>query len=398
MQPCIDFDERSGDFLHEALHKRYFLNNFTEPFCIILKKRTVIFMRYPCGRRRIAALLLVLALLWVALGAPLTEQEWAAAPQRLRLALLRVPSQTVRVFRLWYTAADGAQAEADASLLRVYDAEVNAVRLLPLEDYLIGVVAAEMPASWPPAALACQAVAARTRALAGSARYGGQGCARHPEADVCTDSACCQGWLGPEARKARWGDGAAPCERRVRQAVQATAGQLLTYHGQPIETLYHAASGGRTEAARAVFSADVPYLQSVASPGEESYDGFTAVQRFSLEDAAAQLLCAFPESSVTAADLPAQLELLSLTETGRVQEMRVGNVTATGREVRAALGLRSTLFTWECAGDTLTFSVRGYGHGVGMSQAGARAMAEQGAGYEEILSHYYPGTVLTTAP
>ena len=265
-----------------------------------------------------------------------------------------------------------------------------------MADYLWGVVAAEMPASWPPEALACQAIAARTRAVGSSAVYGGNGCALHPEADVCTDSACCQGWLSPEARKASWGDGALPCEKRVRQAVSATAGQVLTYDGAPIEVLYHASSGGQTEDAAEVFAMRVPYLQSVASPGEEGYDGYAREQRFTLIEAAAKLSEAFPDSGVEADTLPAQLELLALTDTGRVKEMRVGSVTVTGRDVRQALGLRSTMFTWECQGKEIIFSVRGYGHGVGMSQAGACAMAAAGAAYEEILAHYYPGTTLTT--
>ena len=134
----------------------------------------------------------------------------------------------------------------------------------------MGVVAAEMPASWPPEALACQAVAARTRAVGSSAVYGGNGCALHPEADICTDSTCCQGWLSPEARKASWGDGALPCEKRVRQAVSATAGQVLTYDGAPSEVLYHASSGGQTEDAAEVFAMRVPYLHKASpAPGRK---------------------------------------------------------------------------------------------------------------------------------
>ena len=119
---------------------------------------------------------------------------------------------------------------------------------------------------------------------------------------------------------------------------------------------------------------------------------------FSVPAAAELLLAAFPDCGVEADALPSQLELISLSATGRVKEMRVGNQTVQGRELRAALGLRSTLFTWETVGDTLIFRVRGYGHGVGMSQAGARAMAAAGSDCVEILAHYYPGTVLTQLP
>lgn len=345
-----------------------------------------------------AALGLVLALLWCALGAPLTQSEWEGLPARIRRGWRQMPVQMARIFSLWYTPQASAMAQEETPLLRVYDTEADAVRLLSLENYVIGVVAAEMPASWPKEALKCQAVAARTRAVGSSGMYGGTGCASHPGADVCTDSACCQGWLSPEGRKAKWGDSWQPLEQRVEQAVAATRGQVLTYEGEPIEVLYHAASGGQTEDAAEVFSRSVPYLCSVESPGEESYEGYAVEQRFTLEEAAQLLLAAFPDCGVEAGALPSQLEMVSLSDTGRVKEMRVGNRTVEGVEVRAALGLRSTLFTWETEGDTLIFRVRGYGHGVGMSQAGARAMAAEGDTCQTILAHYYPGTVLAQLP
>lgn len=354
-------------------------------------------MRRKRGSVPWAAVVLVLALLWCAIGAPLTQQEWASVPARVRRSWRQLPVQMSRVFSLWYAPQTAAMAQEEL-LLRVYDTQAAAVRLLSLESYVAGVVAAEMPASWPEEALACQAVAARTRAVSSCKSYGGAGCRSHPDADLCTDSACCQGWLSPEERQAKWGDSWQPMEERVEQAVRATFGQVLTYEGEPIEVLYHAASGGQTEDAAAVFSRSVPYLCSVESPGEESYEGYAVEQRFSLAEATELLLAAFPDCGVEASALPSQLELISLSDTGRVQEMRVGNQRVQGKELRAALGLRSTLFTWETEGDTLIFRVRGYGHGVGMSQAGARAMAASGSQCQEILAHYYPGTVLTQLP
>lgn len=354
-------------------------------------------MRRKRGSTRWAALALAAALIWCAVGAPLTQREWEAVPARVQRNWRQLPVQAARVFSLWYAPLEEAQAQEEG-LLRVYDAEAGAMRLLPLEEYVVGVVAAEMPASWPEEALKCQAVAARTRAVGSAVGYGGTGCQSHPGADVCTDSACCQGWLGAEGRKAKWGDTWQPLEERVAQAVSATRGQVLTYEGEPIEVLYHASSGGQTEDAAEVFSRSVPYLQSVESPGEESYEGYAVEQRFTLEEAAELLLAAFPDCGVDAGALPSQLELISLSDTGRVKQMRVGSQTVTGREVRAALGLRSTLFTWEAQEGTLIFRVRGYGHGVGMSQAGARAMAAEGSDCAEILAHYYPGTVLAQLP
>lgn len=352
------------------------------------------------GRRagnRWALGLLGLCLLWWALGAPLTGAEWSGLPGQLRRSWRQLPLRMEQVLRQWVRGRALA-AEQEPLTLRVWDVEAHALRLLPLENYVSGVVAAEMPASWPVEALKCQAVAARTRAVERCVVYGGAGCTSHPGADVCTDSTCCQAWRSPEASRAFWGDSWQALERRVTQAVDFTAGQVLTYQGRPIQVLYHAASGGRTEDAAEVFAARLPYLQSVDSPGEESFEGFATEQRFPLEEAARLLLQAFPDCGVEPSSLPAQLELISLTETGRVREMRVGSAVLSGRQVREALGLRSTWFSWETQDGQLIFRVRGYGHGVGMSQAGARAMAAMGAACPEILTHYYPGAVLTPLP
>ena len=284
---------------------------------------------------------------------------------------------------------------AKQMLLRVYFAEEGQIHLLPLESYVLGAAAAEMPANYALEALKCQAVAARTRAVAQSRVFGGNGCARHPDCDICTDSACCQAYLTDAALQAHWGSEYAVLRARVDRAVRATDGLLLTCDGLPIEVLYHACSGGRTEDAAAVFSAAQPYLVSVESPGEEGYAGFRTDTAFSREEAAALLLRAFPDCGVTAETLPSALRLQSTTASGRVATLLVGSQTVRGVDFRRALGLRSTLFTWEADGERIVFHTVGYGHGVGLSQAGAQAMAANGADFQAILAHYYPATVLT---
>ena len=170
---------------------------------------------------------------------------------------------------------------------------------------------------------------------------------------------------------------------------------LLTSGGLPIEVLYHACSGGKTEDAAAVFASAKPYLVSVDSPGEEGYAGFRADTSFSCEEAADLLLRAFPGCGVTADTLPSAIRLQSTTASGRVATLLVGSQTVRGADFRKALSLRSTYFTWEADGDRIVFHTVGYGHGVGLSQAGAQAMAAGGADFAEILAHYYPGTQLT---
>ena len=279
--------------------------------------------------------------------------------------------------------------------LRVYFADAEEIRLLPLEDYVFGALAAEMPANYAPEALKCQAVAARTRAVAQSHAFGGNGCVRHPDCDICTDSACCQAYQTDAQLKARWGSEYAVLRARIDRAVRATDGLLLTSGGLPIEVLYHACSGGKTEDAAAVFASAKPYLVSVDSPGEEGYAGFRADTSFSCEEAADLLLRAFPGCGVTADTLSSAIRLQSTTASGRVATLLVGSQTVRGADFRKALSLRSTYFTWEADGDRIVFHTVGYGHGVGLSQAGAQAMAADGADFAEILAHYYPGTQLT---
>lgn len=346
---------------------------------------------------RLCALILCLTVLWSAVGAPLTREEWAGIPDRLGLMFRQVPYRMRRVLTQWL-----AQASAETRVvnlnLAVWDADIAAIRTIALEDYVAGVVAAEMPARYHPEALACQAVAARTFAIGHCVALGGSGCRSHPGADLCADSACCQGYLTASAQRDKWPGEYSAMAARIESAVRVTAGQILTWEGLPIEVMYHASSGGVTEDASAVFASARPYLVSVDSPGEEGYAGYVTRTTFSYEEAARRLLEAFPDSGVTAENLPSQLDLRATTSSGRIDRVTVGHTAVTGAQLRQALGLRSTLCTWDCDGSSITFTTRGYGHGVGMSQAGAQAMAAAGSTCAEILAHYYPGTHLSLLP
>ena len=348
---------------------------------------------------RLCALLLLLSILWVTLGAPLHAVEWRDIPLRLERFLLQLPSRTHAVWQNWLMHGASSAALAERSLsgltLLVWREAAASQEEIPLEDYVAGVVAAEMPARYGAEALKCQAVAARTRAVFSCRALGGNGCDAHADCDLCDDAACCQGYRDFASRAAEWGTEASVMEARIISAVRATTGEILTYDGLPIEVLYHACSGGRTEDAAAVFAQAVPYLVSVDSPGEEGYDGYTATTRLTLSEAAKRLEHAFPGCGVTAEGLPGQLRLQSTTASGRVDTLLVGTQTVTGRAFRQALGLRSTFITWDADDTAIVFTTRGYGHGVGMSQAGAQAMAARGTNYADILSHYYPGALLS---
>lgn len=362
-------------------------------------------MKHSSASLRFCVFLLALAAAWFLCGAPLLPEEWQDVPARFTRTLRQLPGRTTTVWRNWLSggvnwsvsAALAETREVNLSL-RLWDAETGTAFVLPLETYIEGVVAAEMPAEYHVEALKCQAIAARTRAVYACRALGGNGCATQPDCDLCTCSACCQGYATADERAGRWGSETAAFSQRIRTAVHSTAGQILTYHGLPIEMLYHACSGGMTEDASAVFAAAQPYLTSVSSPGEEAYAGFSADLRYTRAEAAALLNAAFPGCKVTALDLPGQLKRLSSTASGRIASVLVGQAAVSGRDFRRALSLRSTLCSWDTDEESITFHTRGYGHGVGMSQAGAQAMAAAGKHCAEVLAHYYPGTTLALLP
>lgn len=252
---------------------------------------------------------------------------------------------------------------------------------MDLNDYLTGVVLAEMPASFEVEALKAQAVVARTYTIRAQERGG-----KHEAAAVCTDSTCCQGYI-PEADYLAKG-GSQESIDKMRAAVTGTADLVLTYEGKLIEATYFSCSGGSTEDAVAVWGTDVPYLQAVSSPGEENAAHYTDTVTFTAEKFASAL------GLNLSGDPASWLGKVTYTAGGGVNTMVIGGVTFNGTELRAALGLRSTAFTMVTGKDTVTINTKGYGHRVGMSQYGADAMAALGSTYAEILAHYYQGTTL----
>lgn len=255
----------------------------------------------------------------------------------------------------------------------------GSTQVMDLEDYLVGVVMGEMPASFETEALKAQAVVARTYTL----KSAGAG-VKHGENVICTDFACCQAYVSPEGY-----GGAAEDYEKIRQAVAATSGEVLTYNGKLIEATYFSCSGGVTEDAVAVWGTDYPYLRSVDSPGEETAAYYTDEVFFTAEEFQNRLgreLSGSPAS---------WLGYITYTAGDGVNTMQIAGVDYKGTELRSLLGLRSTAFTMRVENGGITVATKGYGHRVGMSQYGADAMALRGCDYEEILTHYYQGTTLT---
>ena len=282
----------------------------------------------------------------------------------------------------------GLTADAETCLTVL---DCGTLRQTTVAEWLPGVVAAEMPASFEPEALKAQAVAARTFLLEHKNRRP----AAHPEADVCDDPACCCAHSSEKVLRENWGGDARKNLRRVRTAVTETDGAVLTCQGEPILAAFHSSSAGRTEDSAALWGAK-PYLVSVSSP-ETAADvpNYVTEVRLSPEALREAIRKERPEAAFPEA--PEQWLGNAAPDTGgRVAEITIGSETFTGRELRSLLQLRSAAFTAEYADGAFIFTVTGYGHGVGMSQYGANVMARQGSDYTEILAHYYPGTELVT--
>lgn len=250
---------------------------------------------------------------------------------------------------------------------------------MTMAEYLPHAVAAEMPVSFGPEALKAQAVAARTYALA---------VRRHPDADVCTDSGCCLAYRTEDELRALWGGDYDRCLTAVTAAVTATDGEILTCGGKPILAVFHASSAGSTEDSADVWS-PLPYLVAVSSPEtEDTVPGLVTTAAFTPVELAERL-------GLTDAGAPETwLAGTESDDAGRVKYLRIAGQSLSGTFVRSALDLRSTDFHVRYDGGIFVFTVAGYGHGVGMSQTGAKLLAAEGWTYDGILAHYYPGTEL----
>ena len=277
----------------------------------------------------------------------------------------------------------GEEPEIETSEQARYDSQMTVTvniggeeQRLTLEDYLCGVLMGEMPAEFPMEALKAQAVAARTYTLR---RVEGGGV-------LSDDSSVCQAFFPLDRAEERYGDQAEAYIEKVRSAVRETDGQVMTYGGDLIAATYFSCSGGRTESAQAVWGSAVPYLVSVDSPGEENARSYESTVTVPMEDFMSILEISAPI-----------VKNVTYTDGGGVDTVTIGGKSFTGVELRSLFGLRSTSFTLEIGENTVTFQVRGYGHRVGLSQYGAKAMAEAGSDYREILTWYYSGAELTDA-
>lgn len=344
-------------------------------------------------------------------GCPLARWRYALPPPGWRLQRLSrrdvvnllLAATAVFFFAGWF---DRPEPEPRSTLpVAVWREDTQQTVVMDLEEYLKGVVAAEMPATFHLEALKAQAVASRTYALHIMSKR--QAVPGHPEAMLSTDHRVDQAWTSETTLRKRYGFLEYYWRwRRIGRAVDETRGIVITYAGEPILAVFHSDSGGITEDSENYWTSRLAYLRSVPDPvpAETPYKETKLVlPRATVE----RKVRGVPEPGIPVAvgvrgadgatpRTKPLVEVLARYPSGRVKSVRVGSRNMTGRALREALNLRSVWFDVRDDGENLQFIVRGNGHGVGMSQFGSDAFARQGASFQRILQHYYTGVQLTT--
>ena len=280
-----------------------------------------------------------------------------------------------------------------AESYRVLDSQTGEIREVPVRDYLIGAVGAEMPASFAPEALKAQTVACHTYAervrrmheAAPDPSLGG--------ADFSDDPNVYQAFFTEDALRRFYGSSFAESYARITEAVDAAGDQILCYADEPIVAAFHAISSGETDSAENVWGNALPYLIPVSSDADRSAPQYAETVTFSAETVRRTLEAENPECRLP--DDPSEwFSEPECSPSGTVLRVRAGDQDWSGQQLRQMFALRSACFSAEYTDGVFRFSTRGFGHDVGMSQYGADAMARQGSSYAEILAHYYPGTEL----
>lgn len=268
--------------------------------------------------------------------------------------------------------------------IKVYNPEIEIIENIGIEEYIKGVVAAEMPASFEQEALKAQAVAARTYTLK-----------KIEENENISEEDIEQAYLSKEQLKQRWGNNYNTYWNRISKAVNDTKSLVMTYNDEMIDAVFHSTSAGYTENSENIWSEALPYLKSVDSHQDENAPDFVTEVNFTSKEVIGSLQNLYSDILFTDAPLLQQIQIVERSQAGYVLQIQVGNKILTGKQVREALNLKSSNFIITQKGEEIVFITRGYGHGAGMSQYGANYMAKEGSNYEEILKHYYQGVKIT---
>ena len=270
--------------------------------------------------------------------------------------------------------------------IKLLHTDTNTVEEVALDNYLCNVVSAEMPVDFEKEALKAQAIVARTYTIYKVNNK------KHENADVCDDSTCCQAWISKEDRLARWDGDKEAKWSKIEECVNETKGKIITYNNQPINAFFHSNSGGKTELPVDVWGggSNMPYLQVVETSGEDAYSQYNSEVELTNEELLEKLKAKYTDIQIDFNN-DDDIKILEYTSSGRVKTIKFGNHEISGTEARNIFGLRATNFDISKNEGKIKFTVKGYGHGVGMSQTGADSMAKSGSTAEDIIQHFYVG-------
>ncbi len=305
----------------------------------------------------------------------------------LRIAFLMIVLILVPLVSILISDDDKPMRESK-KIIKVYDSKNDKLFDTQLDEYIVGVVAAEMPASFHSEALKAQSVCARTYAL----RKVNSGLPEHNGADVCTDFSHCQAYYDDETMKEKWGKDYFENLNKIRKCVFDTSGEVITYNDEYAISVFHSCSNGKTENAKDVWGGHYPYLVSVDSIGDfenKNYSSACVVPQNEFIDK----INTIAENKISSGHMPYIGDFI-MTDGGNVGSVTIGDNSFSGIDIRKLFSLKSTSFTIETKDNDIVFTVHGNGHGVGLSQYGSNAMAQTGSAYDAILEHYYQGVKL----
>jgi stage II sporulation protein D len=270
--------------------------------------------------------------------------------------------------------------------VHVFRVETGKIDSVPLEEYVEGVVSGEMPAEFEREALKAQALAARTYI---ALRIATKDFSDVPKGAHVTDTIKHQVYMDEKQRREQWGSQYSWKEARIRQAVEETAGQVLTYEHEPINATFFSTSNGYTENSEDYWGNKIPYLRSVKVPWDTASPRYQETVTMKIDQLEKKLGTKIAQPA--AAGNEAWEKVISRTAGQRVKEIKIGDKIFTGRKVRELLGLNSSHFSMSIKDNNIFIRTLGYGHGVGMSQWGANGMAKEGKTAEQIVAYFYKG-------
>lgn len=285
---------------------------------------------------------------------------------------------------------DYETVDKETPIITVYNHKLNKNQEMDLEDYLCGVLSGEMSADFDLEALKAQALAARTYVLYKQDKGESN---KHKGAVVCTDYKHCQEYKSyEELKKIKGEDWIKKSYPKIKQAVSQTKGQIITYNGKPILPLYFSTSSGKTENSEEVFAASYPYLKSVKSPQDKNSPKYISNMKITNKNFVDSVNKRYSDIKLENSNLESKIKIIDRSDGGAIEKIKIGDKELSGRDIRSMFNLNSANFEIKFGEGYIDFVVKGYGHGVGMSQWGAQGMAEEGYEYYEILEHYYSGS------